>query len=143
MAKAKAIANKRYSSGCDIIYHSVGGAGYGAIESAKENKKYIIGVDSDQSYLAPDNVLTSALKNVNVAVEELSTKAMNGEDIGGKTFDFGLSDNGVGLPKENKNMDPEVYQKTMEVQERIINGEIDPPSTEETYKAWLSENGIQ
>ncbi|MCF0246682.1 MAG: BMP family ABC transporter substrate-binding protein [Ileibacterium sp.] len=143
VAKAKAIANKMYSSGCDIIYHSVGGAGYGAIESAKENKKYIIGVDSDQSYLAPDNVLTSALKNVNVAVEELSTKAMNGEDIGGKTFDFGLSDNGVGLPKENKNMDPEVYQKTMEVQERIINGEIDPPSTEETYKAWLSENGIQ
>lgn len=51
-AKAKAISNKMYSSGCDIIFHSAGGAGYGVIESAKENGKLVIGVDTDQSYLA-------------------------------------------------------------------------------------------
>lgn len=138
VAKAKAIANKMYSQGCDIIYHSAGGAGYGVIESAKENNKYVIGVDSDQSYLAPDNVLTSALKNVNVAVEEISTQAMNGQDIGGKTFDYGLAEDGVGIPENNPNMDPEVYKKAMELEQKIIDGEIDPPSTETDYLAYVT-----
>ena len=137
VAKAKAIANKMYSSGCDIIYQFVGGAGYGAIESAKENNKLIIGVDTDQSYLAPDNILTSALKNVGVATSYISQQAMKGEAIGGKTYDFGLADGGVGIPENNKNMDPEVYQKAMEVSERSISGEIDPPKNEEEFEAWL------
>lgn len=142
VAKAKAIANKMYSDGCDIIYHSAGGAGYGAIESAKENNKLIIGVDSDQSYLAPDNVLTSALKNVNVAVEEISTMAMNGTDIGGQTFEYGLAEDGVGIPEDNPNMDPEVYQKAMEIKQMIIDGDIIPPATEEAYIAFEAAYNI-
>lgn len=67
-AKAKAVASKMYSSGCDVIFHSAGGAGYGVIEAAKEWDRYVIGVDKDQSYLAPDHVLTSALKKVDVAI---------------------------------------------------------------------------
>lgn len=139
VAKAKAIANKMYSQGCDIIYHSAGGAGYGVIESAKENNRLVIGVDTDQSYLAPSNVLTSALKNVNVAVESISSMAMDGIDIGGQTFDFGLAEQGVGIPEENPNMDPEVYEKAMDVEQKIISGQIDPPSTEADYLLWMSQ----
>lgn len=82
-AKAKAIANKMFSQGADIVFHSAGGAGQGVIESAKDNGKYAIGVDRDQSYLAPDNVLTSALKNVDTAVELVCQEKMDGQDIGG------------------------------------------------------------
>ena len=51
-----------------------------------------IGVDSDQSYLAPKNVLTSSLKRVDVAVQNLSERFAKGENIGGQTFTFGLAE---------------------------------------------------
>lgn len=138
-AKAKAIANKMYTSGCDIIFHSAGGAGYGVIESAKENGVFVIGVDTDQSYLAPENVLTSAMKNVNIAVELLSTMAMDGEKIGGKTFSYGLAEGCVGIPKENPNMSPEIYEEAMKIQKMIIDGKLIPPATEDAYKTFLAE----
>lgn len=140
-AKAKAIANKMFSQGADIVFHSAGGAGQGVIESAKDNGKYAIGVDRDQSYLAPDNVLTSALKNVDTAVELVCQEKMDGQDIGGQTLSFGLSDDAVGIPTENKNMDPEVYEKAMEVRQKIISGEIKVPATEEAYNAYAASLG--
>ena len=100
-----------------------------------------IGVDTDQSYLAPNNVLTSGLKNVDVAVEKISDMDRNGEEIGGKTFSYGLKENGVGIPKENPNMDPEVYDKAMKIQDQIISGELVIPSTEEMYNQFKAELG--
>lgn len=138
-AKAKAIANKMYSNDCDIIFHSAGGAGYGVIESAKENNRLVIGVDTDQSYLAPENVLTSGLKKVDIAIELVSTMAMNGEEIGGKTFSYGLAEECVGIPEENPNLDPAVYEEAMKIKEMLINGEIAAPPTEEAYNTFLEE----
>lgn len=138
-SKGKAIANKMYSSGCDIVFHAAGGVGVGVIEAAKETNKFAIGVDRDQSQLAPDNVLTSALKLVNVAVETLSTEAKNGNKIGGQTFSYGLKENAVGIPTENKNMDPSVYEATIKIQDKIKDGSIVPPYNEETYKEYLKK----
>lgn len=133
-SKGKAIANKMFSSGCDIIFQAAGGTGVGVIEAAKESNKFAIGVDRDQAYLAPDNVLTSALKLVNVAVEKLSTDAINGEKIGGKTYTYGLKEDAVGIPTENKNMDPEVYKAALELEEKIKDGTVVPPYNKETYE---------
>jgi len=133
-SKGKAIATKMFSSNCDIIFHAAGGVGVGVIQAAKEANKFAIGVDRDQSYLAPDNVLTSALKLVNVAVEKVSTEAMNGNKIGGKTYTYGLKEDAVGIPTENKNMDPEVYKAAIEIENKIKDGTIVPPLNEKTYK---------
>ena len=69
-AKGKSIANQMYANNVDTILSAAGGTGVGAIESAKEQNKYAIGVDRDQSDLAPENILTSALKRVNAGVYE-------------------------------------------------------------------------
>ncbi len=135
-SKGKAIANKMFSSGSDIVFHAAGGVGVGVIEAAKEANKFAIGVDRDQAYLAPDNVLTSALKLASVAVENLSKEAMNGTKIGGKTYTYGLKENAVGIPTENKNMDPAVYKAAMAVQDKIKDGSIVPPYNEETFKSF-------
>ena len=118
------------------MVHAAGGVGVGVIEAAKEANKFAIGVDRDQAYLAPDNVLTSALKLANVAVENLSKEAMNGTKIGGKTYTYGLKENAVGIPTENKNMDPAVYKAAMAVQDKIKDGSIVPPYNEETFKSF-------
>jgi basic membrane protein A len=138
-SKGKAIANKMFSSGCDIVFHAAGGVGVGVIEASKEAGKFAIGVDRDQAYLAPDNVLTSALKLAGVAVENLSKEAMSGAKIGGKTYTYGLKENAVGIPTENKNMDPAVYTATMAVQDKIKDGSIVPPYNEQTYNDFLKK----
>jgi basic membrane protein A len=132
-AKGKAIATKMFSDGCDIVFHAAGGVGVGVIEAAKEADKFAIGVDRDQAYLAPDNVLTSALKLVNTAIQLVSEKAANGEEIGGQTFTYGLTEDAVGIPTENKNMDPAVYEAAMKVQDEIKGGTIVPPYNKDTY----------
>lgn len=135
-AKGKAIATTMFSNGSDIVFHAAGGVGVGVIEAAVEADKFAIGVDSDQSNLAPDNILTSALKRVDVAVANISEKLMNGEEIGGQTFTYGLSDGGVGLPEENPNLDAEVYEKTMALQDKIAAGKIVPPYNADTFEAF-------
>lgn len=136
-AKGKSIAMKMFSDGCDIVYHASGGVGPGVIEAAKEAGKFAIGVDRDQLSLAPDNVLTSALKNVKQAVLRITEMAYRGEDLGGMEFNFGLTEDAVGIPEENPNMDPEVYEKTLAVGESIKAGDIVPPYNRETYEEFI------
>lgn len=69
-AKGKAISNQMISNGADVIFIAGGDVGTGAIEAIKESNKYAIGVDRDQNDLAPDNVLTSAIKRVDIGVYE-------------------------------------------------------------------------
>ncbi len=141
-AVGKATATKMYSDGADIVYHAAGQAGSGAITAAKELGKWVIGVDLDQSPLAPDNVLTSALKNVDQAVYGLSKKVFDGEQVGGKTFFFGLKDGGVGIPEtSSKHVPKEILDKTKEVEKKIIDGTITCPITEEEFKAWKEKLG--
>lgn len=132
-SKGKAIANKLYTSGCDIVFHAAGGAGVGVIESAADNNMYAIGVDSDQQYLSPDHVLTSALKNVDQATMTVSERFMNGEDLGGQNLSFGLSEDAVGIPEDYSLMGKETYDKAMVVERKIASNEIIPPKNAEEF----------
>ncbi len=136
--KAKATASKMLSDGCDIIFHAAGGAGIGVIEAAKDANKFAIGVDNDQSRLAPNNVLTSALKLVCNAVDIISTDFINGKEIGGQTLTYGLKENCVGIPENNPNMDPGVYNDAMELEKKIINDEIIPPYNKQSFEKFKS-----
>ncbi len=135
-AKGKAIATSMYSGGCDIVFHAAGNVGTGVIEAAKDNKKLAIGVDKDQSYLAPDYVLTSAMKLVNKAIELVSKDAMDGKQIGGKTYNYGLTEDAVGIPTEHKLMTDETYNSAMTLEEKIKNKEITPPANEKDFKTY-------
>lgn len=136
-AKGKSIAKKMFTTdNCDVVYHAAGATGLGVIEAADEAGKFAIGVDRDQAYLAPDHVLTSSLKNVNVAVEAVSKRHIAGEEIGGKTLSFGLSDGAVGIPEDHSNYSDQIYQEALAVGERIKAGILIPPGTQEELKAF-------
>ncbi|GKU82536.1 BMP family protein [Niallia sp. NCCP-28] len=109
----KTIASKMYSSGADIVFHAAGGTGAGLFTEARELKeknsdKYIwaIGVDSDQTnegVVGEHNiVLTSALKGVSTAVQDVSNKAKDGKFPGGESLVYGLAEDGVGLAEINE-----------------------------------------
>lgn len=135
-AKGKAIAIKMFDE-CDVIFHAAGGAGVGIIEAAKETNNFAIGADMDQSYLAPKNVLTSAIKDVGKAVNLISTYALNKENIGGKTFSFGIKEGCVGIPKSNPNMSPKVHSAALAVQENLVNEKIIPPGNSDSYNKFM------
>lgn len=95
-AKGKSDALTIYGQGADIIFHAAGATGQGVIEAAKEKNLYAIGVDSDQNHLAPNNVITSMIKRVDVAVYDIIKKTVEGNFPGGETVVLDLKDNGVG-----------------------------------------------
>ena len=134
-ALGKTIANQMHSKNADIIFTCAGAVGIGAIEAAKENNKKAVGVDQDQNALAPDNVITSAMKNIDVSVLELLSKVVDGSYKGGEIIVNTLSMNAVGIaPTSDKNVPPDVLEYVNEQAEKIKSGEIKVPATKEEYE---------
>lgn len=134
-AKGKAIANQMYSNGADIVFTCGGDVGTGAIEAAKENGKKAIGVDQDQNSLAPENVITSAMKNIDVSVEEMLSKVVDGSYKGGEVIINTLAMNGVGIaPTSNKNVPPDVLEYVAKEAEKVKSGEVKVPATKEEFE---------
>lgn len=136
-AKGLAIARQMYTNGCDIIFHAAGKTGMGLFEAAKEYNKLCIGVDQDQSSLAPDNTLTSALKLVGKAMYLVSKDVMDGKTVGGQTIVYGLKEGGVGVP-ESKLVDPAVAEQTKAVEKEIIDGKIVVPANEADFNTFVA-----
>ena len=137
--KGREIGKRMFDEGCDIVYHAAGGVGIGVREEAVKADKFAIGVDRDQSYLAPKNVLTSAMKLVNVAVERVSKAYLKDEEIGGKTLSFGLTEGAVGIPENHDNYNDEIYDSALVIEDRIKSGEIDPPANLEEYEKFMED----
>ncbi|WPM05929.1 nucleoside ABC transporter substrate-binding protein BmpD [Borreliella sinica] len=134
----RSTASNMYRDGVDIIFAAAGLSGIGVIEAAKElgPDHYIIGVDQDQSYLAPNNVLVSAIKKVDSLMHSLTKKYLEtGVWDGGKTILFGLKEDGLGLVlNENlKSNYSEIYNKSLNIGQSIMNGIIRVPYDKISY----------
>ena len=126
-AKGKELTDALFSNGADIVYQVAGGTGAGVIQAAKAAGRYAIGVDSDQDFLAPGNVLTSMIKRTDLAVYDLSKDLAQGKLMGGKTRFYGLANNGVGLSpmKYTKSLIPASYLTRIEqIRKDIVSGKI-------------------
>lgn len=133
-----ATAAELYAQGCDIVFHAAGGAGEGVIRAAVDANAYVIGVDSDQAHQAPDNVLTSALKRVDVAIEDVTTAAAAGQGIGGATYWYGMDIGAVGIPEDHPHIADDIYDAAMAIQNQIIIGNIVPPASESDYRTFTA-----
>ena len=126
-----------FDKGVDIIMGTAGVATQGAIAEAKQREDvYIVGCDSDQyTDGAMDNgdsvVLTSAMKHIDVAVQEVLTQWLDDKFPGGDTLVMNGATNGVGLPNENPSVSEETLSKVEEVKALMKQGEIEIPSTQE------------
>ncbi len=95
--KGAAIANKQIEKDADFIFPAAGFSGIGVLKEAQKEGIYAFGVDSDQFYIAEKAVVTSMLKNVDVALYDVVKKLMNGDDLTGEQFKLGVKENGIGL----------------------------------------------
>lgn len=137
-AKGKAITNNMYQQGADVVFHAAGGVGDGVIEAAKEKGKWAIGVDKDQSHLAPDNVLTSAMKRVDNAIYGIVAELQKGVFKGGESVVYNLSNEGVGIaPTTGKHVPKEILDEVDGLIAKIKSGEIVVPATDAEYQAFI------
>ncbi|MCQ2401014.1 MAG: BMP family ABC transporter substrate-binding protein [Lachnospiraceae bacterium] len=106
-----------YQNGTEVIF-ACGGSMFSSIAAAASaNDKYVIGVDSDQSFDS-DTVITSALKGVGEAAAWAVAKAYDGtwDEIGNNAVSLGAADGATGLPTATwklKNYKVEDYQKQL------------------------------
>ncbi len=100
-AKGKEAALAMIDQGADIIFHAAGLTGLGAIQAAKERGVLAIGVDVDQSNVAPDTVLTSAVKKIPESVY-LSLQAVKDGTFQTGTVEYGIEDDATGISSFNQ-----------------------------------------
>jgi basic membrane protein A and related proteins len=148
-AKAKEIAKAQIGKGASVIYAAAGASGNGLFDALKETNGrgpclpriknndridscvYGIGVDSNQNYIVPGQIVTSMLKRVDVSVFDAIQKVKAGELKGG-IYVYGLENNGVGYALDEHNralMTRKMEQVVNQFRQKIIAGEIKVPET--------------
>ncbi|WP_214760922.1 BMP family ABC transporter substrate-binding protein [Exiguobacterium sp. s146] len=89
------LAEKQIKAGADVLYAAAGLTGVGVLETAERNGVKAIGVDSDQSMIAPDAVITSMLKQVDLAIVEIANRIE--DEAFSAHVELGMDEGGVGL----------------------------------------------
>ena len=125
-AKCKELALNQIERGSKVVFQVAGGCGLGALDAAKEQSVWGVGVDTDQSFLGA-HILTSAVKRVDVAVETVVLSAKNGTYKGGRDVTFNLKNKGVAVGKINRRVPKAYITKMNQIGAQILAGKIKPP----------------
>ena len=124
--QGKELAISQIGKGADVIFTAAGNSGLGAFDAVEQQKKFVIGVDSNQNWVKPGYVLTSMIKRIDNAVYQIVKDRVSGQFKPGVHV-YGLDNEGVGyaLDDYNRNLiPPEVLQKVEDAKQKIIKGEI-------------------
>ncbi|MEA3284665.1 MAG: BMP family ABC transporter substrate-binding protein [Synergistota bacterium] len=131
-AGGKEMTLNQHKNGADVVYQVAGGTGEGIIAAAKEGGFYAIGVDSPQEHLAPEAVLTSMLKRLDVVVYDLIKAKQEGIFQRGTVLRYGLKEGGVGLSWSDsalKLVPADVKARLDELTEEVASGKIEVVET--------------
>lgn len=134
VAHGKQAAQDLVAKGCEVIFHAAGSDGNGVIQAVKEARAagrevFVIGVDSDQSHLAPDAVLTSMVKRVDLAVW-LAVSDLKAGTFAAGDSSMGLKEGGVtyapvrvALPEKER-----LLARVEALRQRVVEGGLKVPS---------------
>jgi basic membrane protein A len=127
------LAKGQFGRGADVVFHAAGATGVGVMQACADAGLLSIGCDSNQDYLHPGSVLTSAVKRVDVAVNTVFTEARGGTWKAGPRV-LGLAEQGVDYSLDEYNrklVTPEMEKRLNQAKADIIAGRITVPE----YKA--------
>ncbi|MCW1950350.1 MAG: BMP family ABC transporter substrate-binding protein [Octadecabacter sp.] len=122
--KGSELTLSQISQGSDVVFAAAGGTGIGVLQTAADEGILSIGVDANQNYLHPGQVLTSMLKRVDNAVYESFT-AGDGVEVGFNVM--GVANEGVGYALDEFNADlvsAEMQAMVDEAAAAMVSGEL-------------------
>jgi basic membrane protein A and related proteins len=119
------IAKDMFAKQCDVVYTAAGFTGVGALREAEAHGVYAIGVDSDQYFYAEKAVVTSMVKNVDVALFNVLKEYVRNGKLPAGTVELGLAENGVGLaPIRVIPWDEQKRELVEQWRQKVIDGEV-------------------
>lgn len=124
--KGAELAKSQFGRGVDVIFHAAGATGVGVMQAAADAGKLSIGCDSNQNYLHPGSVLTSAVKRVDNAVYQAFMAAKDGQWKGGHVV-LGLAEGGIDYAMDEHNrsvLTPAIEAKLNQAKADIVSGKI-------------------
>lgn len=127
--KAKELALDQFQRGADVIFVAAGNSGLGVFDAAQAQKKFAIGVDSNQNWMKPGVVLTSMLKRIDEAVFDSIQQLKQGKFEAG-LIRYGVKSKGVdyAVDEHNAKLISEDDKKKLEdLRAQIIKGAIQVP----------------
>ncbi|WP_324280594.1 nucleoside ABC transporter substrate-binding protein BmpC [Borreliella garinii] len=125
-----------------VIFPIAGITGLGVYDAAKElgPKYYVIGLNQDQSYIAPQNVITSVLKDIGKVIYSVSSDYIkNGVFKGGVVIDRGLKEGVIEIVKDPDVLNNRLVNEVVELENKIISGEIIVPDSEYAFDLFKSK----
>ncbi|SHG84822.1 BMP family lipoprotein [Halobaculum gomorrense] len=129
----KEAALQMYSSGADIVYHAAGNTGVGVFQAAREEGRFAIGVDRDQSVTTDyqDVILASMVKRVDTAVYNAAKAIVNDSFEGGTATTLGLAEEGVDIvygTELGDQIPEDVKSQIASARQAIIDGDVSVPT---------------
>ncbi len=133
--KGSELTRAQFDQGVDVVFAAAGGTGVGVLQTAADEGKYSIGVDSNQNHMHPGSVLTSMLKRVDIAAYNVFKTAKEGTFKPGFSV-FGLAEGGVGWALDEHNKD----LITAKMKTAVDKAEADIISGKITVHDYMSDN---
>jgi basic membrane protein A len=120
------LTKNQLDQGADVVYAAAGATGLGVLQTAADNKKLSIGVDSNQNHLHPGSVLTSMVKRVDLAVYN-AYKDVKDDKFTAGIQSLGVKEDGVAYAIDDNNkslITPEMKTAVEKAKADIIAGTI-------------------
>ncbi len=147
--ESRSLASKAAQSlideGVDILFPATGGAGIGAIDTAAESGKLVIGVDTNQDGLRPGKVLTSVVKKLDHAVYVALLSHQKGRWVS-RVKHLGVAQGAVDITMDEHNaplIPAEVKQRLEALKRKLLTGELHIAETGEVTRYDFAETQTQ
>lgn len=126
VSQAQETALSMIEDGVDVLMADADQASIGVIYAAEEEGVYAIGANSDQYEIAPGTVVTSGLKNYNIAMDHIFQEIIK-DNFEAKFYSLGIAEDAVGLAPfrdfEDK-LPEEVFEEIDRIIDDILSGDI-------------------
>jgi basic membrane protein A len=126
--KCKNLALQQIAQGSQVVFQVAGGCGLGALDAAKQKHVWGIGVDADQAYIGPQ-ILTSAVKRVDVDVYTTIAQLRNGLFKPARTFGFKVLNGGIDIGKISPKVPKKYVRAVLAIKNKIKHNKIHIPNT--------------
>ena len=120
---AQEAAKAMIDNGVDVIKHCANACGNGAMTAAVEAGIWCQGDSYDQSSLAPDNILDSAIYNLDVVIDTALGSVADGS-FEGDVYNLGMAEGAVEVLLSD-NLSDDVKATAQDAIDKIVSGELE------------------
>lgn len=121
--KCRSVALRQIARGSGVVFQVAGLCGLGALSAARDEHRFGIGVDVDQSGLGP-HILTSVLKRLDLVVFQAVAALRDGHLRTGVDKVYGLRDGAVALGKISPRVPSSLVAEVERVRAQIESGRL-------------------